>query len=91
MTEQSEIRITAGKSLFVSGVDGIIGFSDREAVISTSFGLLAVSGRDLQIEEFNKSGMTVTIRGTVSAVYYPGNKKDTRGFFSRVFGGERDR
>jgi sporulation protein YabP len=90
MAEQSEIRIISKKSLFVSGADGITGFSDREAVISTSLGILAVSGHDLQIEEFNRAEMTVTIKGTVSAVFYPGNKKrDARGFFSRVFGKDR--
>lgn len=86
MSEESEIRILSRKSLTVTGAESMIGFSDREAVISTNLGILAVTGDGLTVDEFNRTDMAVSISGNICAVFYPGNKKDARGFFKRAFG-----
>ena len=86
MSEESEIRILSKKSLTVTGAESMIGFSDREAVISTDLGILAVTGDGLTVDEFNKADMTISISGNIRAVFYPGNIKDARGFFKRAFG-----
>lgn len=88
MTERSEITIRSRESVDVTGVEGIIGFNDSEAVIATVLGMLAVTGKGLKIDEFNKAENTLRINGEIGAVFYPGSRKNGNGFFKRMFGGE---
>ena len=85
MNEISDITIKSRTSVSVTGVDAIINFSDTEAVFTTALGILAVSGTELYIDGFDKENKTVTVKGTVSAVFYPGGKKDNRSFFKKLF------
>ena len=86
MNETSEIIIDSRKSLTVSGVDGIVNFSETEAVFSTVLGFLAVTGSGFTVEGFDKENGTVKVTGNIAAVFYPGGKKDKRGFFKKLFG-----
>ena len=86
MNETSDITINSKKSMTVTGVDGIVNFSDTEAVFSTELGFLAVTGDGFTVDGFDKESGTVTVTGNITAVFYPGGKKDSRGFFKKLFG-----
>lgn len=85
MNEESEITIYSRKKITVTGVDGIVNFSKSEAVFSTSLGYLAVTGGGFVIDGFDKDNGVVTVSGQISAVFYPGGKKDDRRFFKKLF------
>lgn len=83
--ENSEIIIESRKSVSVSGADGIVSFTETEAVLSTILGELAITGEGLVLGGFDKTVGKVDILGTIRAVFYPGQKKDSRGFFEKLF------
>ena len=86
MNETRDISINSRKCITVTGVDGIISFSETEAVFSTALGYLAVTGNDFIIDGYDKDNGTVKVTGTVSAAFYPGGKKDKRSIFKKLFG-----
>lgn len=83
MNENSDITLKSRKLMNVTGVDGIVSFSDTEAVFSTSLGFLAVTGNNFKIDGFDKDNFTVTLSGEISAVFYPGGKKENKGFLRK--------
>lgn len=86
MQDKSDIIINSKSKMLITGVEGITDFSEKEAVFSTTLGYLAVSGSSLTVEGFDREEGTVNITGNIQAVFYPGGKKNERGFFGRVFG-----
>lgn len=85
MNGSSDISVISRKKITVTGVQGIVNFSKTEAVFSTSLGFLAVTGADFTVDGFDKETGTVTVTGDIAAVFYPGGKKDKRGFFKKLF------
>lgn len=86
MQDNSDIIINSKSKVSVTGVEGITGFSDNEAVFKTTLGYLAVTGSSLTVEGFDREAGTVDITGNIQAVFYPGGKKNERGMLGRLFG-----
>lgn len=84
--DTSDIIINSRNKVMISGVEGITGFSENEAVFKTNLGCLAVTGSSLTVEGFDREEGTVNITGNIQAVFYPGMKKPERGVISRLFG-----
>jgi sporulation protein YabP len=86
MQGQSDIIIESKSRLKLSGADGIISFSENEAVFSTVLGCLAVSGSGLTVESFDRENGEINVSGSIFAVFYPQKKSEEKGFFKRLFG-----
>lgn len=86
MSEFSDITVRSQRDITVTGVDGIVSFSETEAVLSTSLGFLAVTGSGFVFDGYDKDNGTAQITGKINAVFYPGGKKDKRSFFKKLFG-----
>ena len=86
MQGSSDIILESKSRLKLTGADGIISFSENEAVFSTSLGLLAVSGSGLTVESFDRDSGEISVKGSVYAVFYPQKKSGEKGFFKRLFG-----
>ncbi len=86
MGETSDITIRSQKDVTVTGVDGIVSFSETEAVLSTTLGFLAVTGSGFVFDGYDKDNGTAKITGKITAVFYPGGKKDKRSFIKKLFG-----
>ena len=84
--DNSDIIINSRSKVLITGVEGITGFSETEAVFKTALGCLAVTGSSLTVDGFDREEGTVNISGTIQAVFYPGTKKNERGVISRLFG-----
>lgn len=85
MQDSSDIIINSKSKVHITGVDGITGFSETEAVISTKLGYLAVTGNGLTVDGFDREEGTVNITGNIQAVFYPTGKKNEHGIFGRMF------
>ena len=81
MEENSDIIINSKSKVKITGVEGITGFSENEAVFKTTLGCLAVTG-------FDKENGTVNITGDIQAVFYPKTNRAERGMFGKLFGKE---
>ncbi|MBQ7699148.1 MAG: hypothetical protein IJT49_02260 [Clostridia bacterium] len=86
MLDNSDIIINSKSKVKITGVEGITGFGDTEAVFKTSLGYLAITGSSLTVDGFDREEGTVDLTGNISAVFYPGGKKNERGLFGKLFG-----
>ena len=86
MQDNSDIIINSKNKVHITGVDGITGFNETEAVVSTNLGYLAVTGTGLCVDGFDREEGTVNISGDIRAVFYPGGNKNERGVFGKLFG-----
>ena len=83
--DNSDIVINSRNKVIITGVTGITGFSENEAVFKTTLGCLAVTGVSLTVDGFDREEGTVNISGSIQAVFYPGIKKAERGMTGRLF------
>ncbi len=69
----------------VTGVMAVSCFNDREIVLETSEGEVALLGERLHIEQLNLDDGQLDVTGEVAGVDYNGpiGKKDRRGLFGR--------
>lgn len=86
MQDDSDIVINSRSKVRITGVEGITGFSENEAVFKTNLGYLAVTGSSLTVDGFDRDEGVVNVSGSIKAVFYPGGQKNDRGFFSKLFG-----
>ncbi len=79
------VVIEERRSLTVSGVEDVERFDENIIVLSTSKGMMTVTGEDLHIEKLSLDGGDLKVEGSIDAVTYedegPG---DRRGFFARL-------
>ena len=86
MQDNSDIIINSKSNVRITGVEGITGFSENEAVFKTNLGYLAVTGSSLIVEGFEREEGIVNITGNIKAVFYPGTQKSDRSVFGKLFG-----
>ncbi len=69
----------------LTGVDTVCCFHEREIVLETSEGEIALLGEGLHIEQLNLEEGQLDVTGKIVGVEYNGpvNKKEKRGMFAR--------
>ena len=75
------------RGLTVSGVEDVERFDDTNIVLSTTQGMLVVSGEGLHIEKLSLDGGDLKVEGQVSALIYQTERRERGGLFSRLLGG----
>ena len=73
------------KSLTVSGVEDVERFDENTIVLSTSKGVMVVTGEDLHIEKLSLDGGDLKVEGDIDSVSYEDDGAGSRGgFLSRL-------
>ena len=73
------------RGLTVSGVEDVERFDDTSIVLSTTQGVLVVSGEGLHIDKLSLDGGGVKVEGEIVALQYEeGPARSAGGFFSRL-------
>lgn len=69
----------------LTGVDTVCCFNEREIVLETSEGEIALLGEGMHIEQLNLDEGQLDVTGEIAGVEYNGpvRKKEKRGLFSR--------
>ena len=75
------------RRLTVSGVDSVESFDEGSIVMSTSEGVLVITGSGLHIEKLSLDGGDLRVEGAVDSLTYEEEADRREGFFSRLFRG----
>ena len=79
------VVIEERKSLTVSGVEDVERFDENTVVLSTTKGVMVVTGENLHIEKLSLDGGDLKVEGDVDAVTYEDDGGGGRGgFLSRL-------
>jgi len=72
------------KHLAVSGVEDVERFDETMIVLTTSQGILTVSGENLHIEKLSLDGGDLKVEGDVESLVYEDGHDNRGGFFARL-------
>jgi len=81
------IELDGREHLKISGVEDVDRFDDCEIVMTTSAGVLVVSGENLHIGRLSLDGGELHVDGRIDTIGYEDTPGGQRGFFGRLFGG----
>ncbi len=65
----------------IDGVSGIRSFDENGISLESTMGKIILEGKDLKIENMDKSLGRVVIVGNIDAVYYSASTKKSKGIF----------
>ena len=80
------LGLTGREHLLISGVEDVERFDETGIVMSTSAGMLVVTGENLHIGKLSLDGGELHVDGRIDAVTYEEETASRGGFFSRLFG-----
>ena len=80
------LELVGRERLTVSGVEDVERFDENGIVMSTSAGVLVVTGEDLHIGKLSLDGGELHVDGRIDSVTYEDEGRSQGGFFSRLFG-----
>lgn len=83
--QNHSVIIDSRKKLNISGVKDVEAFDEETIVLKTVMGDMTVKGDGLRIVSFNTESSDLLAEGTVYAVVYMSDVKNSRGFLSRIF------
>lgn len=78
------LTLESRKHLTVSGVEEVVSFDEREIMMHTVEGDLAVRGEGMTISKLNVEGGDVHIQGRISEMCYTESAPE-RGLWARLF------
>lgn len=84
--EPHRLELIGRETLIVSGVEDVDRFDETGIVMSTSAGMLIISGEDLHIGKLSLDGGELHVDGHINAITYEDQQGGQSGFFSRLFG-----
>lgn len=70
MQSSQQIIITDRNKLEIDSVIAVKAFDEISVLIETSLGSIAVEGKELSIENLEKSSSRILITGNISGVFY---------------------
>ena len=79
------LRLDERERLTVSGVEDVESFDESAIVMYTVKGTLVVRGSGLHIDRLSLDGGELSVEGTVDALVYEAQKRESGGVFSRLF------
>ena len=80
------LELVGRERLTVSGVEDVERFDENGIVMSTSAGVLVVTGEDLHIDKLSLDGGELHVDGRIDSVAYEEGGREQGGFFRRLFG-----
>ena len=80
------LSLEGREQLRVSGVEDVDRFDENEIVMTTTAGILIVTGEGLHIGKLSLDGGELHVDGRIESVTYE-DAPAVGGFFSRIFGG----
>ena len=84
-TARHHVTMEDRRGLTVSGVEDVERFDDTNIVLSTTQGMLVVSGEGLHIEKLSLDGGDLKVEGKIDALSYEERaERNVGGFFSRL-------
>ena len=85
MEARHHVTMEDRRRLTVSGVEDVERFDESNIVLSTTQGVLVVSGEGLHIEKLSLDGGDLKVEGKIDALTYEeGTEQRAGGFFSRL-------
>ena len=79
MEAKQQIVITDKNKVEIDAVTSVRSFDEDGVLIDTSIGQISIEGRDLRIENFEKSSTKILISGNIIGVYYLKKRDKKRG------------
>lgn len=79
MEAKQQIVITDKNKVEIDAVTSVRSFDEDGVLIDTSIGQISIEGRDLRIENFEKSSTKILISGNIIGVYYLEKRDKKRG------------
>ena len=79
MESKQQIVITDKNKVEIDAVTSVRSFDEDGVLIDTSIGQISIEGRDLRIENFEKSSTKILISGNIIGVYYLEKRDKKRG------------
>ena len=86
MAPVHRLELTGREHLLVCGVEDVERFDETGIVMSTSAGMLVVTGENLHIGKLSLDGGELHVDGRIDSVAYEEDSGARGGFFSRLFG-----
>ncbi len=80
------LELVGRERLTVSGVEDVERFDENGIVMSTSAGVLVVTGEDLHIGKLSLDGGELHVDGRIDSVAYEEGSREQGGFLRRLFG-----
>ena len=80
------LGLVGREKLTVSGVEDVERFDESGIVMSTSAGVLVVTGEDLHIGKLSLDGGELHVDGRIDSVTYEEGGREQGGFLRRLFG-----
>ena len=80
------LELAGRERLTVSGVEDVERFDENGIVMSTSAGVLVVTGEDLHIGKLSLDGGELHVDGRIDSVAYEEGGREQGGFLRRLFG-----
>ena len=80
------LELVGREQLTISGVEDVERFDETNIVMSTSAGILVITGEDLHIGKLSLDGGELHVDGRIDSVSYEDQGQGRGGFFSRLFG-----
>lgn len=83
---EHRLELIGREHLTVTGVEDVERFDEAGIVMSTSAGILVVSGEELHIGKLALDGGELHVDGRIDSVTYEEDVGTQGGFFKRLFG-----
>ena len=83
---EHRLELVGREHLTVTGVEDVERFDESGIVMSTSAGMLVISGEELHIGKLALDGGELHVDGRIDSVSYEEDTQGRGGFFSRLFG-----
>lgn len=80
------LELTGREQLTVSGVEDVERFDETGIVMSTSAGMLVITGENLHIGKLSLDGGELHVDGRIDSISYEEGGGERGGFFQRLFG-----
>ena len=80
------LEVVGRERLTVSGVEDVERFDETGIVMTTTAGVMVISGTALHIGRLSLDGGELHVEGRIDAISYEDAPQESGGFFSRLFG-----
>ena len=79
-----QVTLEERKHLTVSGVEDVERFDETTIVLSTTQGMMTITGENLHIEKLSIDGGELKVEGEIEALAYEEERGSQGGFFARL-------
>lgn len=84
-SEEHKLSLEERKSLSVTGVENVEGFSDTMVTLDTNMGRMVIKGENLHICKLDVSDGCFALEGKVNSLEYLKKSDKKGGFFENLF------